>query len=67
MWNRDIFVSPNRDFPRAFTCLKHGHETEGNDNIVHLTSQQLAQVFNRGCGVFEPNCEQRGAKTQEKS
>jgi hypothetical protein len=59
-WNID-FLTPNRDIPYKLECHVHG-----DDHIIRMTSQQVAQVFNRGCASFVPNCERMEIKKEDK-
>ena len=50
LWDPDIFMI-QRSFPSRINC------TERDGTEVRLTSQQIAQILNRGCGCYYENKE----------
>lgn len=48
-WEPDLFGDWQiRQMPKQIHCL-----VDGDEHPVHLTKQQIVQVFNRGCGKFD--------------
>jgi hypothetical protein len=56
LWEPDFFGT-QRGFPSRINC------TERDGTEIRLTSQQIAQVLNRGCGRY---CENKQGKECEK-